>query len=176
MDATKTPPRTIDADVHNVVSSVEVLLPYLAVHWQEYIAQTAFKGPTENPYPPHAPTSVRPDLRDATEGTVGSTLQQLREHLLDPSGVALAILNCTYAIESIHNPDAAAALASAVNDWQITEWLDQEPRLRASIVVPYEDGDLAAESDRMSADKRFVQVLLLAHSRTARQAPLLEDL
>src|SRR5262245_46836791 len=43
---------------------------------------------------------------------------------------------CTYAIDALRNPDAAVAFASAVNDWQIAEWLEKEPRLRASIVVP----------------------------------------
>ena len=55
-----------------------------------------------------------------------------------------------------------AALASAINDWQIAEWLDPEPRLRASINVAYEDGELAArEIHRVADDPRFVQVLLL---------------
>lgn len=42
------------------------------------------------------------------------------------------ILNCIYAIDGLHNPDAAIALAGAVNDWLIAEWLEQDPRLRAS--------------------------------------------
>ena len=58
--------------------------------------------------------------------------------------------------------ERGAALASAINDWQVAEWLDPEPRLRASINVAYEDGPLAArEIHRMAADPRFVQVLLL---------------
>ena len=32
--------------------------------------------------------------------------------------------------------DEIAAFARAVNDWMAREWLDREPRLRASIVVP----------------------------------------
>jgi len=86
--------------------------------------------------------------------------------VLDPHGVDYAILNCAYGIESIHNPDAAAALASAVNDWQIAEWLDPEPRLRASIVVAHEETDLAvAEIERLAHDRRFVQILLLVRTR-----------
>jgi predicted TIM-barrel fold metal-dependent hydrolase len=46
-----------------------------------------------------------------------------------------------------------------VNDWQAAEWLDKEPRLRASIVVPFEHADLAvAEIERRARDCRFVQV------------------
>jgi uncharacterized protein len=58
--------------------------------------------------------------------------------------------------------ESGAALASAINDWQAAEWLDPEPRLRASINVAYEDGELSArEIERMAGDARFVQVLML---------------
>jgi len=53
-------------------------------------------------------------------------------------------------------------LCKAVNDWLAREWLDQEPRLRASILVAPQDAELAAaEIERCAADQRFVQVLLL---------------
>ena len=43
--------------------------------------------------------------------------------------------------------------------------MEPEPRLRASIVVPYEDGELAAaEIDRRAADPRFVQALLVVRT------------
>ncbi len=64
--------------------------------------------------------------------------------MLDPLGIETAILNCLYAIDSLHNPEAAVAFASAVNDWQIAEWLDKELRLRGSIVVPAQLPELAA--------------------------------
>ena len=58
------------------------------------------------------------------------------------------------------NVPYGAALARAVNEWLIEEWLNREPRLRASIVMPYEDGDLAAEEiDRPAGHPGFVQVL-----------------
>ena len=61
--------------------------------------------------------------------------------------------------------ESGAALASAVNDWQVAEWLEPEPRLRASINVAYEDGELAArEIDRCADDPRFVQVLMLVRT------------
>ena len=43
--------------------------------------------------------------------------------------------------------ERGAALASAINDWQTAEWLDPEPRLRASINVAYEDGELVGPGD-----------------------------
>jgi predicted TIM-barrel fold metal-dependent hydrolase len=63
------------------------------------------------------------------------------------------------------NLEYGAARCSAINDWQLAEWIEPEPRLRASIVAPYEDGDLAAaEIDRLGDHPSFVQVLI--ESRT----------
>jgi uncharacterized protein len=155
----------IDADVHSVVPSVEVLFPYLAEHWREYISQSAFKGPVEDPYPANVPTSIRPDLRASLGTAAGTELRHLQEHALDPLDLEVAILNSTFGIESLHNPDAAAALASAVNDWHLAEWLEPEPRLVASIVVPSQQPAMAAaEIDRVGGLPRFVQVILPVRS------------
>ncbi|HYI25955.1 MAG TPA: amidohydrolase family protein, partial [Thermomicrobiales bacterium] len=63
------------------------------------------------------------------------------------------------------NPFAAAALASAVNDWQIDQWLARDQRLRGSIVVPIQDPDLArAEIDRVGDQQAFVQVCMPVHT------------
>ena len=155
----------IDCDIHNVVPAVEVLFPYLPDHWREYITQSAFKGPTDTAYPAGAPTSARPDATPPGGGPPGSDLALLREQVLDPWGVEYGILNCAYAVESIHNPDAATAMSSAVNDWQIAEWLDKEPRLRASLVVPSQHPDLAArEIERLGGHPGVVQVFLPARA------------
>ena len=63
------------------------------------------------------------------------------------------------------NADYAAAVAAAINDWQVAEWLEPEPRLRASIVVPAAQPELAAEEiDRVGPHPAFVQVLLPVRS------------
>ena len=52
-----------------------------------------------------------------------------------------------------------------MNRWVEAEWLI-EPRLKGSIVVPYEDADAAvAEIEHWAGDPRFVQVLMV--TRTA---------
>ena len=104
----------IDADVHSVVPSVETLFPFLSAHWREYISQSAFKGPVETPYPADAPTSLRPGLRASLGAAAGSELRHLQDHVLDPLEIEYAILNSSYGVESVHNPDAAAALATCV--------------------------------------------------------------
>lgn len=154
----------IDCDLHVNVPSVYALFRYLPIYWQEHINQTLFKGPSESAYPRNAPITARPG--SVPEGGVpGSSLAFLREQVLDPLDVEFGVINCTYAVDSLHNPDSAIALSRAVNDWQRDEWLGAEPRLRGSIVVPPQLPVQAAEEiDRVAASDRFVQVLLPVRS------------
>jgi len=157
--------KVIDCDIHNVVPSVQALFPYLPAHWREHISNTMFKGPVDTAYPRKAPTTARPgstpDRRPA-----GSDLGLLRSQVLDPQAVEIGVLCCAYEVDSLHNPDAAVALSRAVNDWQIAEWLDKEPRLRASIVVPSQIPQLAAEEiERVADHPGFVQVFLPVRSQ-----------
>ncbi|MFZ0217280.1 MAG: amidohydrolase family protein [Candidatus Dormiibacterota bacterium] len=155
----------VDCDLHNTVPGIDALYPYMAAHWVVYCRESAFKGPTDSAYPPGAPTTVAPLWRPGEGGQAGTTVGSLRQQLLDPLGVGLGILTCVYGVESVHNPDTAAQVASAVNDWQVAEWLDPEPRLRASIVVPSQHPEMAArEIERRAGDRRFVQVLLPVRS------------
>src|ERR671935_563571 len=152
----------IDADVHNEVPDVTALFPYLADYWIEHISNTLFKGPTDACYPPESSVAARPGTKPE-RGPAGSSLALLAEQVLDHTPVEYALLNCLYAVDSLHNPDAAIALASAVNDWQMAEWLTNEPRLRGSIVVPSQLPQAAArEIDRVGGHPGFVQVLLPA--------------
>ncbi len=158
-------PALIDCDIHNTPPSVQALFPYLSDHWREYITQSAFKGPVDTAYPRNAPTTARPETRPSSGGPPGSDLALIREQVLDGWGAECGILTCAYAVDSIHNPDAAAAMASAVNDWQIAEWLEKEPRLRASIVVPVQQPEMAArEINRVGDHPGFVQVFLPVRS------------
>jgi uncharacterized protein len=155
----------IDCDVHNDVPRTEALFPYLPEYWIEHITNTLFKGPTELVYPADSPITARPGSRP-DRAPAGSDLGLLQRQVLDEPGVDFAILNCLYAIDSLHNPDAAIALASAVNDWQQAEWLERDPRLRGSIVVPSQLPAIAArEIERMADHSGFVQVLLPARSQ-----------
>jgi predicted TIM-barrel fold metal-dependent hydrolase len=152
----------IDCDVHAEVPSVGALLPYLSGYWVEQINNTVFKGPVDQAYPPSSPLAVRPGSR---VGGGPPTLDSVQQQVLT-GGVDSAIINCTYSVDSLHNPEQAVALAGAVNDWQIAEWLDKDSRLRGSIVVPIQVPSLAArEIERVVGDGRFAQVLLPARSQ-----------
>jgi predicted TIM-barrel fold metal-dependent hydrolase len=148
------------------VPGAQALFPYLPPYWVEHLTNTLFKGPTEPAYPPDAPIAARPASRPVEGGPPGSRLALVQEQVLDTPRAEFGILNCLYAIDSLHNPDAAIALASAVNDWQIAEWLDKDNRLRASIVVPSQlPTHAAGEIERVASHPGFVQVLLPARAQ-----------
>jgi uncharacterized protein len=155
----------IDADIHNELPSLKVLYPYLDDHWCDYIDESAFVGPDANDYPKGAPTTARPGSVPANGKPPGSDLSLLREQVLEPWQVRYGIMNCAYRVQSVHNPDLAASLATAINQWQVDSWLSAEPRLRASVVVPSQIPELAvAEIERAGSHPGFVQVILPVRS------------
>ncbi len=154
----------IDCDIHNEVPSLKTLLPYLPAHWQDYINESAFVGPDANDYPKNAPTTARAGSRPA-DGPPGSDLALMREQVLDAWQVDYGILTNAYWVQSIHLEDLAADMATAINQWQIEKWLDPEPRLRASLVVPSQNPVLAArEIERHAGHAGFVQVIMPVRS------------
>jgi hypothetical protein len=83
----------------------------------------------------------------------------MQTQLLDPNDTAVGILSPLHG--SARNTDLDAAICTAVNEWQIEQWVKPEPRLRASVTVAHEDPDLAVEEiARRAGDARFVQILL----------------
>lgn len=143
----------IDCDVHCAPASWEALDPYLAPAWRHHVERGRV--------PLTSVPDMYPESMRTTGGPVAATYDELRERVLDPSGAERAILNCVTIWEAHHNPYFQAALATALNDWLSAEWLDRDERLRASLVVPWSDADVAAaEVERAGDDGRFVQVLL----------------
>ena len=134
----------IDCDLHNRLPSHQMLYPYLPDYWCDYCEESGFPGPDANDYPDGVPTSTRPEITHPSEDRPASDLALLRKHALDFWNVEYGILTCGYRVQSVHNEDLAAALASAVNDWQIEHWLNPEPRLRASLIVPSQNPELAS--------------------------------
>src|ERR1700735_373324 len=151
----------IDCDIHPAVPNLKALHPYLTDHWRDIIVQRGMHELNSIAYPANSPLTARPDWRQ--DGIrPGSDLALLRQHALDPFRTSIAIANCLYGVQLLFSEDMAAGFARAVNDWIAAEWLDKEPRLRASIVVPLQNPDLAVEEiERVASDRRFVQVLLL---------------
>ena len=166
----------IDCDIHNAPASEAALHAYLPAAWRDRRASTsrldaAWESQREtlgdrsylgSEYPRATPRAARTDSWPPNGGPPASDLPFVREQLLDRYNVEYGVLTPMLGAGEQLNHESGAALASAINDWQIAEWLEPEPRLRASINVAYEDADLAAaEIRRRGSDRRFAQVLLL---------------
>src|SRR5439155_4352722 len=132
----RTRPALIDCDIHNELDSETELYPYLPERWREYLRTYGLREPSGAYYPRFM--GHRPDATPPSGRRAGSDVGFMRENYLDPSDVAVGILLPLFPVGRSLHGELAAALATGVNDWQLAEWLDKEPRLRASIVVPYE--------------------------------------
>ena len=154
----------IDCDVHPAVPNTRALLPYFDDYWREHILRRGLERESFEPssYPVNAPINGRPDWH-LPSGPPASNLVALQTHVLDRWGLSHAICNVIHGAQVMLSEDLSAAFCRAVNNWIKAEWLDRDPRLRASIVVPQHSADLAVEEiERLAGDRRFVQVLLLA--------------
>jgi len=154
--------QAIDCDVHPTVPDIAALLPYLDDFWREQVLLRGISSLESGSYPPKAPITVRDDLR-GTGGQGATDALTLADQVLGRWQAKLAICNCLYGVQLPFNEDMARAFARALNDWIAAEWLDRDPRLRASIVVPLQNVEYAVdEIERCATDRRFVQVLVLA--------------
>ncbi|HEY0420157.1 MAG TPA: amidohydrolase family protein, partial [Acetobacteraceae bacterium] len=152
----------IDCDVHPALPGMAALLPHLDPYWREQVTVRGIDGMDLASFPTRIPANGRPDWRPA-EGKPGTSLELLRRDALDGFGTSIAICNPLYGVQAVYNEHFAAALARAMNDWLAAEWLDREPRLRASITIaPQNVADAVTEIERCAPDRRFVQVLFLA--------------
>lgn len=155
----------VDADVHAVVPSLRTLFPYLDDVWIQHMQERRMAGSAAAAYPPSLEASARREWRPSDDRPAASDVSLLQEHILDPVGLDYAVVNCVYPLDG-GPPEFSAALAAAVNDWLIAEWLDADPRLRASIVLPTrsDPSGLVAEIDRVGSHPGFVQALLPVRS------------
>ena len=151
----------VDCDVHPLVPGIPALLPYMDEMWRDLVARRGVEELRSLSYPTHGPLTTRADW-GGSDGQGASDATRLGREALDPFGTGTAILNCLYGVQLPFSEDLGAAFARAVNDWIAREWLDRDPRLRASIVVPAQSPALSvAEIERCAPDRRFVQVLML---------------
>lgn len=161
-------PFVVDCDVHPTVPSVKALLPYLDDYWRDSVEERGIAALESAAYPSNAPLTARPEWR-GSDGLAATDVSQLRAQVFDRFGADLAICNCLCGVQLLFAEDLAAAFARALNDWIAKEWLDRDSRLRGSIVVPLQNIEYAVEEiERCAADRRFVQILVLAMN----EAPL----
>jgi predicted TIM-barrel fold metal-dependent hydrolase len=144
------------------------LLPYLPSKWHEYVAMMGLRtlGDTQQT-PGHRQFAHRTDAVPPGGGHPGGDREFARAQLLDQYDLSAAILNDIYAVGSSRGSnnyplELQVALARAANDYHRDQWLADDDRWHASIVVPVEDvpSSVAEITRCMESGDRFVQVLL----------------
>ena len=154
----------IDVDIHPKASA-EDLRPYLSARWWDHLqtyGNRSRQGFAKGfPYPKSQPLASRRDSWPPDGGLPGSDVPFMREQLLDAYNIAYGVLEPLLGGNTSRNLDEAAALCSAMNDWQAHDFVDLEPRLRASILVPQDDPEAAVkEIEERAGDWRFAQIQL----------------
>lgn len=154
--------RVVDCDMHPEVPDTESLAPFMDGHWQDIMLQRDMVDFRTYNYPPKAPISARPDWRPVGGGKAAVSIDAVRRELLDPFGIDIAICNSLFGVQMLQTEDLGTVLARAHNNYVAKTWLDQEERLRASILIATQNPHAAAEEiERLAADRRFVQVTML---------------
>lgn len=148
----------IDCDVHPRSPRRQDLLPYLDDYWRDIFMSREIDHLELSGYPetlrPNRPAGPEAGNRDA---------ETLAKTLLDPLKLDAAILNVVSGIHAIFDPYLAQVLCQATNRWLAAEWLDRDPRLRASLMVPLQHPEAAVEEiEAYAKDHRFVQILAIS--------------
>jgi uncharacterized protein len=159
----------IDGDFHPAPRSNADLRPYMSKAMWELLTTVGTRrrhGMALEPYPKAAPSACRRDAWPETGGPPGSDIGLIQSQYLDAYGIDFALmgpLGLTGQAEL--NGDLSAALGAAVNDWQSKDMTGRDKRLRAGIVVPFEEPEAAVrEIERCAPDPAFAQVFLLTRS------------
>jgi len=166
---------TVDCDVHpHFRNGLQDLLQYVPEWWRRRLSGgllTAAHGDVyasqftlpKNVLYINPVGALRRDSYPPDGSLPGSHPGFMREQLLEGAGVDRAILlgGNMLGLGALPDPDLAAVLAAAYNDWLTEHWLEFDERFRGALVVaPQDPLQAAREIDRVAARRGMVQVLL----------------
>jgi predicted TIM-barrel fold metal-dependent hydrolase len=174
-DVVHTPYRLVDCDVHPIMrGGMADLRPYLSRAGQRRLGlderrsltttghREAVSIPRNLLYVNQAGV-LRDDARAPDGSAPGADPAFTAQQLLDAHDIDRAVLigGEVLGLGAMPDPDAAAMIAAAYNDWLAATWLSADERYRANLVVGAQDPAVAAaEIGRVGQDRRFVAVLL----------------
>jgi uncharacterized protein len=174
-DAGKSRYRLVDCDVHPIMrGGMADLRPFLSqaglrrlgLDDRRHLTTTGHREAVSIPrnmlYVNQAGV-LRDDARAPDGSAPGADPAFTAEQLLDANEIDRAVLigGEVLGLGAMPDPDAAAMIASAYNDWLAATWLEADDRYRGNLVVGAQDPVAAArEIRRAGADQRFVAVLL----------------
>lgn len=160
----------IDCDVHHILPDFATLMPYIEPGLRRRIelasgaraeARNNFQMPRRAYFNPTS--TARLDTMDADGTNHASVPQRVIEDLLDRYDITYAILmgNNLTTISGMPDPDLAAGITRAYNDWTDETWIRADPRFKHSIwVAPQDPVQAAAEIERWGDDPNVVQVAI----------------
>jgi len=159
-----------DCDTHPTPKSLEAeIYPFLTQHWRDYIdtygmvQRIGFASGTQ--YPKGQPRASRRDSFPPDGGPPASNLAFMQEQHLDPHNVDMAVSIPLRIGQALNQAELAVAVCSAINDWQEHFWTSKDKRMKASIVMAYENADACIEQIEKHAPKDdFVQVSMLSRT------------
>lgn len=161
----------IDSDVHPMMNSPQQLAPYLSAAWRERLNIGEYDQPTRRiPAGWFFPGQVHGNRLDAFPeegGNAGSDQALMVRQVFEEAGIGIAtiIANQTLFVGGVANPDLAATVISAYNDWIANEWLTFDDRFRASIAVaPQDPHRAAAEIRRLADNQKMTQIVVSSPS------------
>ncbi|HEV7214399.1 MAG TPA: amidohydrolase family protein [Chloroflexota bacterium] len=171
-------PRTdlalIDCDLHQSIKKPEDLFPYLPAVYKQQIIEQGLRFPASG-YFNVAKDAARTDLADGCDVSKphdgrsrGNDYDALREHHLDMWNVDYALLtgSSVYGASVIPDPDFAAAVCSAFNDWTVEHWLARDERFLMALAVSTADPQLAVqEIDRLGDHPKVKAIMLSTGAR-----------
>jgi predicted TIM-barrel fold metal-dependent hydrolase len=167
----------IDSDVHpNFNNGLKDLHEYFTPTWQEKLgtatttdwrsrfAAAAYVLPLDylyiNVVGGYRKDAAQDGMAPGTDAAFTAT------QLLDPHGIAKAVLVAGHllGIGAFPDPEVAAAVASAYNDWMCERWLQVDDRYRGALVVAPQAPDLAVkEIERMQGRPGIVSIYMPLH-------------
>jgi len=162
----------VDCDFHPKLT-IEQMRPFLSNQWWSYLqtygARSRHGYAKGYAYPKMTPQAARRDAWPPGGGLPASDLDFVKQQHLDFYGISAAIMNpLSPTGQGDMNVELSVAMATAANEAQLANWTGRDPRLKSSVVVPYEDGVAsAAEVRRRAGNKDFAQVFMLSRTGEA---------
>jgi predicted TIM-barrel fold metal-dependent hydrolase len=158
----------VDCDIHQSIKKQEDLFPYLPRVYREQIVEQGLRMPGSG-YFNVAKNAARTDLAESCDASMfdgrqrGDDYEMLREHHLDPWNVDYALLTgaSMYGASILPDPDFAAAVCSAFNDWTLEHWVARDERLIMALSVSTTDTALAVKEIERLGDNPKVKAIML---------------
>ena len=165
--------KIVDCDVHHNISNKDQLMPYLSKIYQEHLLDQGLLAPSAGYF--NTPfRSTRTDLVDQS-GSINprdfcTDYTFLIDEHLDRWNIDYALLTGPPALlgglSGLPDPDYAAAICRALNEWTIENWINKDERLLMGLfVAPSDPVQAAQEVRRLGNRKNIVAIVIPTGAR-----------